>query len=214
MSDITVSIVDGESVSVPAGTSVQDALTALLSNKQRKQTVAATIDGAVADYTTLLFMDTQLTPVKIGSDQALEVLRHSTAHIMALAVRDIFGTGVKVAIGPSIENGFYYDFLRDEPFTPEDFETIETRMMEIVREALPFRKTEMQSPDAIIKYTDEQEKFKVELIEDLGVDTVSFYHVGEFTDLCRGPHLPNTTFIRALKLLRVAGAYWRGDEKR
>jgi threonyl-tRNA synthetase len=214
MSDITVSIVDGESVSVPAGTSVQDALTALLSNKQRKQTVAATIDGAVADYTTLLFMDTQLTPVKIGSDQALEVLRHSTAHIMALAVRDIFGTGVKVAIGPSIENGFYYDFLRDEPFTPEDFETIETRMMEIVREALPFRKTEMQSPDAIIKYTDEQEKFKVELIEDLGVDTVSFYHVGDFTDLCRGPHLPNTSFIRAFKLLRVAGAYWRGDEKR
>ena len=214
MTDITVSVKDGESVTIPAGSSVQDALLPLISNKQRKQTVAAKIGDALVDFTTRLTEDTVLTPVQIGTDEALDVLRHSTAHVMALAVRDVFGTDVKVAIGPSIDNGFYYDFLRDEPFTPEDFEKIETRMTEIVRAALPFQKTEMKSDEAIAKFTSEDEKFKVELIEDLGVETVSFYQVGEFTDLCRGPHVPNSSFIKSFKLLRVAGAYWRGDENR
>ena len=214
MTDITVSLFEGDSVTVPAGSTVQDALTRLLSNKQRKITVAAKIGEAIADYTTPLNSDTVLAPIQIGSDEALDILRHSTAHIMALAVRDVFGKDVKVAIGPSIENGFYYDFLRDEPFSPEDFEKIEARMTELVREALPFMRTEMQSADAIKKFNDEQEKFKVELIQDLDTDSVSFYHVGEFTDLCRGPHVPNTSFIKSFKLLRVAGAYWRGDEKR
>jgi threonyl-tRNA synthetase len=214
MKNITVSLIGGESVTVPAGSTVQDALTALLSNKQRKITVAAKIGETIADYTAPLDEDTVLTPVQVGCDEALDVLRHSTAHIMALAVRDVFGKDVKVAIGPSIENGFYYDFLRDEPFSPEDFEKIEARMTELVRQALPFMRTEMPSPDAIKKFSDEQEKFKVELIQDLHTESVSFYHVGEFTDLCRGPHLPNTSFIKAFKLLRVAGAYWRGDEKR
>ncbi len=214
MTEITVSLIDGDSVKVPVGTSVQDALAALLSNKQRKITVAAKIGDAVADYTTSLTDDTVLAPVQIGSEEALDILRHSTAHIMALAVRDVFGKDVKVAIGPSIENGFYYDFLRDETFSPEDFEKIEARMSELVRQALPFNRTELPSDEAIKKFSDEQEKFKVELIQDLDTDIVSFYHVGEFTDLCRGPHLPNTSFIKAFKLLRVAGAYWRGDEKR
>ncbi len=214
MTEITVSLTNGESVKVPAGTTVQEALSTLLSNKQRKMTVAARIGDAVADFTTSLTADTVLDPVQIGCDEALDILRHSTAHIMALAVRDIFGKDVKVAIGPAIENGFYYDFLRDVPFSPEDFEKIEARMTELVRQAIPFKRTEMASDAAIKKYSDEAEKFKVELIQDLDTDTVSFYHVGEFTDLCRGPHLPNTSFIKAFKLLRVAGAYWRGDEKR
>jgi threonyl-tRNA synthetase len=214
MTEITVSLIEGDSVKVPVGTTVQDALAALLSNKQRKMTVAAKIGDAIADYTTSLTEDTVLAPVQIGSDEALDILRHSTAHIMALAVRDVFGKDVKVAIGPSIENGFYYDFLRDETFSPEDFEKIEARMSELVRQALPFNRTELSSDEAIKKFSDEQEKFKVELIQDLDTDIVSFYHVGEFTDLCRGPHLPNTSFIKAFKLLRVAGAYWRGDEKR
>lgn len=214
MTDITVSVKDGESVTISAGSSVQEALLPLISNKQRKQTVAAKIGDELVDFTTLLTEDTVLTPVQIGTDEALDVLRHSTAHIMALAVRDVFGTDVKVAIGPSIENGFYYDFLRAEPFTPEDFEKIEARMTELVREALPFQRTEMKSADAIEKFKAEDEKFKVELIEDLGEESVSFYHVGEFTDLCRGPHIPNSSFIKSFKLLRVAGAYWRGDENR
>ncbi len=214
MTDITVSVKDGESVTISAGSSVQEALLPLISNKQRKQTVAAKIGDELVDFTTLLTEDTVLTPVQIGTDEALDVLRHSTAHVMALAVRDVFGTDVKVAIGPSIENGFYYDFLRAEPFTPEDFDKIEARMTELVREALPFQRTEMKSTDAIEKFKADDEKFKVELIEDLGEESVSFYHVGEFTDLCRGPHLPNSSFIKSFKLLRVAGAYWRGDEKR
>lgn len=214
MTDITVSLIGGESVTVPAGSTVQDAMAPLLSNKQRKITVAAKVGDAIVDYTTPLGSDTVLTPIQIGSEEALDILRHSTAHIMALAVRDVFGKEVKVAIGPSIENGFYYDFLRDEPFSPDDFEKIETRMTELTRQALPFMRTEMQSADAIKKFSADQEKFKVELIEDLDTDSVSFYHVGEFTDLCRGPHVPNTSFIKSFKLLRVAGAYWRGDEKR
>ena len=214
MTDIIVSLSEGESITVAAGTTVQEALSSLLSNKQRKQTVAARIGDVVADFTTTLLTDTVLTPIQIDSPEALDILRHSTAHIMALAVREIFGPEVKIAIGPSIDNGFYYDFLHEEPFSPEDFAVIESKMEELVRRALPFQRTEIGSSEAIRKFAGEQEKFKVELIEDLQAEVVSLYHVGEFTDLCRGPHLPNTSFIKAFKLLRVAGAYWRGDEKR
>ena len=214
MADIKVTLSEGESVTMPTGTTVQDALTSLLSNKQRKLTVAAKIGGVIADFTMPLHTDAVLVPIQIGSDEALDVLRHSTAHIMALAVRDIFGKDVKIAIGPAIENGFYYDFLRSEPFNPEDFEKIEQRMEELVRQALPFQRSEMTSGEALKMFAANEEKYKVELIEDLQTDVISLYHVGGFTDLCRGPHLPNTSFIKAFKLLRVAGAYWRGDEKK
>jgi threonyl-tRNA synthetase len=212
MTDISVALYKGESVSLPTGTTVGEALSALLSNKQRKRTVAARINDSIADFTTPLTEDVTLTPVQIGSDEAFDILRHSTAHIMALAVREIFGSDIKIAIGPSIENGFYYDFLRSEPFSPEDFDKIETKMEELVRQALPFTRAEIQSSEAISRFDAEDEKYKVELIQDLESDTVTLYQVGDFTDLCRGPHLPNTSFIKAFKLLRVAGAYWRGDE--
>ena len=212
MTDIAVAIDKGESVSVPAGTTVGEAISTLLSNKQRKRTVAARINDSIVDFTAPLTEDVTLTPVQIGSDDAFDILRHSTAHIMALAVREVFGTEIKIAIGPSIENGFYYDFLRAEPFNPEDFDRIEKKMEELVRQALPFSRTEIKSSEAIARFDAEDEKYKVELIRDLESETVSLYQVGEFTDLCRGPHLPNTSFIRAFKLLRVAGSYWRGDE--
>ncbi len=214
MKTINISLSEGESVSVPAGTTVQEVLSSLLSNKQRKQTVAARMGEIVVDFATPLHTDAILAPIQLEAPEALDILRHSTAHIMALAVREIFGKDVKIAIGPSIDNGFYYDFLRNEPFNPEDFASIEAKMEELVRRALPFQRTEMASTDAIKKFAGQQEKFKVELIEDLHTDVVSLYNVGEFTDLCRGPHLPNTSFIKAFKLLRVAGAYWRGDETR
>lgn len=212
MTDISITLYKGESASVPAGTTVGEAISTLLSNKQRKRTVAARINDSIADFTTPLSEDVTLTPIQIGSDEAFDILRHSTAHIMALAVREIFGPDIKIAIGPSIENGFYYDFLRTEPFSPEDFDKIETKMEELVRQALPFTRTEIQSSAAISRFDAEDEKYKVELIRDLKSDTVTLYQVGDFTDLCRGPHLPNTSFIKAFKLLRVAGAYWRGDE--
>lgn len=212
MTDISITLYKGESASVPAGTTVGEAISTLLSNKQRKRTVAARINDSIADFTTPLTEDVTLTPVQIGSDEAFDILRHSTAHIMALAVREIFGSDIKIAIGPSIENGFYYDFLRTEPFSPDDFDKIETKMEELVRQALPFTRAEIQSSEAISRFDAEDEKYKVELIQDLESDTVTLYQVGDFTDLCRGPHLPNTSFIKAFKLLRVAGAYWRGDE--
>ena len=213
MSDIAVSVQDGEPAAVPANSTVQEALSKLLSNKQRKRVVAAKVGDSIVDLTTILTEDTVLSPIMIDTPEGLDVLRHSTAHIMAHAVRDLFGSDVKVAIGPSIENGFYYDFLRSEPFTPEDFEKIEARMAEIANQNLPFIRTEIASSDATLAFEAEGEKYKVELIRDLQTDAVSLYSVGGFQDLCRGPHLPNTSFIKAFKLLRVAGAYWRGDEK-
>lgn len=213
MSDITVAIEGGESKQVAVGTTVAEAFAELQSNKQRKRTVAASINGEVVDFATTLTEDSTLIPVTIDSEEGLEVLRHSTAHIMAHAVRDVFkDDDVKIAIGPSIENGFYYDFLRETPFTPEDFEKIEERMLEIVRKGLTFEKTVCTSDEAIKRFEAEGEKYKVELIQDLGEAEVSLYQVGDFADLCRGPHLPSTSFIGAFKLLRVAGAYWRGDE--
>jgi threonyl-tRNA synthetase len=214
MAEIRVQLSEGEPVTIAAGTTIREVCKTLLANKQRKQTVAMRIDDKLIDFSTPLLADAVLTPVQIGSEEALDLLRHSTAHIMALAVREIFGSGVKVAIGPAIETGFYYDFLRDEPFTPEDFARIEERMTELVRAALPFQRQEMSSAEATARFAAEGEKFKVELIADLACDSVSLYRVGEFTDLCRGPHLPDTSFIKAFKLLRVSGAYWRGDEKR
>ena len=213
MSAIAISLKDGESISVQAGTTVQDALSQLLSNKLRKRCVAAYAGTEVLDLLTPLTEDTVLSPILIDSEEGLDVLRHSTAHVMAHAVRDLFGDEVKVAIGPSIDNGFYYDFLRKEPFTPEDFERIEAKMTEIASRNLPFTRQEVASKEAIATFAAAGEKYKVELIEDLGAESVSLYSVGDFTDLCRGPHLPNTSFIKAFKLLRVAGAYWRGDEK-
>ena len=158
MSEIAVTLVNGDTISVPAGTTAQEALAKLLSNKQRKKTIAASTGEHVVDLLTPLSEDTTLTPILTDTDEGLEVLRHSTAHIMAHAVRDLFGDKVKVAIGPSIENGFYYDFLRDEPFTPEDFEKIEARMTEIASRNLPFERYELSSAEALEKFKNEDEK--------------------------------------------------------
>lgn len=214
MTDIKISIENGEAAVMPAASTVGEALSELLSNKQRKRTVAVSLDDQILDLSTPLHHDASLSLIQIGSDESLTILRHSTAHVMAEAVRELYGKDVKVAIGPSIDDGFYYDFDRDEAFTPEDFDQIEAKMTEIVRKAQPFTRTEVQSSEAIKRFEAEGEKYKVELIQDLGEDSVSLYQQGDFTDLCRGPHLPNTSWIKAFKLQRVAGAYWRGDEKK
>ena len=199
---------------MPVNTTVQDAISELMSNKQRKRTVAVTLNGEILDLCSELSESATLTPIQVGSDESLAILRHSTAHVMAEAVRELYGNEVKVAIGPAIDDGFYYDFDREQPFTPEDFEKIEAKMTEIARSAQPFTKSFISSTDAIKRFEAEGESYKVELIQDLGEDTVSLYEQGAFTDLCRGPHLPNTSWINAFKLLRVAGAYWRGDENK
>ncbi len=212
MAEITVHIEEGEEIKIPAGSPLKDALSQLLSNKQRKQVVAAFVGDTIIDLNTPLTTDSEIKPITKNSDEGLEVLRHSTAHIMAKAVRDIFGKDVKVAIGPAIENGFYYDFLRDEPFSPDDFAAIEERMSEIVKTRAEFTRQEIPFAEAKARFEQEDEKYKLELIEDLEGEQISIYQVDDFVDLCRGPHLPDTTHIQAFKLLRVAGAYWRGDE--
>ncbi len=211
MAEIVIKI-DEQEQRLPGPVTVAEALKSLLSGKQRKQTIAVYANDKAVDLDTELTEDTVIVPILKGSEEGLEILRHSTSHIMAQAVRDLFGSDVKVAIGPAIDNGFYYDFLRDKPFSPEDFEQIEKRMAEIAAEALPFSRKIVSRQDAIRMFREQGEKYKVELLEEIEEDTVSIYQQGSFVDLCRGPHIPDTSWLSDFKLLRVAGAYWRGDE--
>ncbi len=213
MTDITVSIAGGESKTFPAAVSVQDALKELVSNKQRKQAVAVLCNGEPMDLSASLTADTVLEPVTMKSEEGLHILRHSSAHIMAQAVKELYGQDVKVAIGPAIEDGYYYDFDREVSFTPDDFAAIEEKMAEIVKARLPFERREMPVAEAIEFFGKQGETYKVELLNDMDTETVSLYQQGDFIDLCRGPHIPDTSWLKSFKLLRVAGSYWRGDEK-
>lgn len=153
-----------------------------------------------------------LRPITLDSKEGLEIYRHSTSHIMARAVKELF-EGVKVAIGPPIEDGFYYDFDSPHPFTPEDLQRIEKRMWEIVQTDRPFIREEMTKEDALRFFGERGEVYKVELIREIPEDKVTIYRLDGFVDLCRGPHLPSTGLVKAFKLLSIAGAYWRGDER-
>ena len=195
----------------------QNAMTAcdLLSQadaKTAKKALAALVDGRMVDLDTPVAGQEKVEPVLPGTQEGLDLLRHSTAHIMAEAVRALF-PGVKVAIGPAIEDGFYYDFEYERAFTPEDLPAIEDKMREIIKARSPFKRSLIDKTDALARFAAEDEKYKVELIEALEDGQVSLYEQGGFTDLCRGPHLPDTGRVGAFKLLSVAGAYWRGDEK-
>ena len=142
--------------------------------------------------------------------EPLPTLRHSTAHLMAQAVKQIFPE-VKVAIGPAIEDGFYYDFAKPAPFTPEDLEKIEARMRELAKQDQPFSREEMPRDKAIRFFEERGEPFKVEILRGIDAPTVSFYRQGDFVDLCRGPHVASTGAIKFFKLLSSSGAYWRGS---
>lgn len=214
MTDITVTIQDGEKATFAAGTTAAEVLRELVSNKQRKQAIAVVYNGESVDLSRPLLEDGILSPIALNSEQGLDILRHSTAHTMAQAVKELYGEDVKVAIGPAIEDGFYYDFDRDKAFTPEDFEAIENKMAEIAKSRQPIERLEMSRDEAIAFFTEKKEIYKVELLEDMTDDTVSLYRQGAFTDLCRGPHIADTSWLKVFKLLRVAGSYWRGDEKR
>ncbi|MBF0405689.1 MAG: threonine--tRNA ligase [Nitrospirae bacterium] len=154
----------------------------------------------------------ELTAVTIDSPEGLAICRHSTSHIMAHAVKDLYPSA-KVTIGPSTEDGFYYDFDIDTPFTPDDLSAIEKAMQKIIKRNNPFVRKTMSKADAIELFKAMDEDYKVEIIEAIEADEVSLYEEGGFVDLCRGPHVPSTASVRAFKLLKTAGAYWRGDEK-
>jgi len=210
--DVKIAWPDHTHGTCPAGSTVQEALDAWKSGK--KDVVAARVNGRAVDLAFSLEEDATLEPILVDSKEGLDILRHSTSHVMAQAVQDVFA-GAKVAIGPSIEDGFYYDFEYDTTFSPEDMERIERRMAEIVANDFPFVRRELSREEAMEFFQAKGETYKVELIRDLPEDvrTVSLYSQGDYTDLCRGPHIPATGAIRAYKLLSVAGAYWRGDER-
>ena len=149
---------------------------------------------------------------KKNSDEALDILRHSASHLLAHAVLDLF-PGTQTGIGPAVENGFYYDFLRDEPFTPEDLEAIEKKMGEFVQRDIPIEKVMLSKKEALKLFEEKGQELKVELIQEKGEDKVTCFRQGEFIDFCLGPHVPSTGKIEHFKLLSVSGAYWKGDEK-
>ncbi len=205
--------IEGQVVAAPEDADIAAALKLALSGKKFKSVVAAEVNGRQYDLTAALPEGTEeITPIFADSTEGTQIIRHSTAHVMALAVKRLFPKAL-VTIGPAIDSGFYYDFDVETPFTQADLEKIEAEMHAICKERLPFARSEMKAADACARFEAMGEKYKVEIINDLGVDTVSLYQEGDFTDLCRGPHVPHTGFCQHSRLLSVAGAYWRGDEK-
>lgn len=182
-----------------------------ISNSLAKKSVAAKIDGELKDMSYVLDKDAVVEFITADSEEGEEVIRHSSAHLMAQAVTRLF-PGTKVAIGPAIENGFYYDFDSEEQFTPEDLEKIEAEMKKLSKENIKIERVEMSREDAIKYFEGLGEVYKVEIIKDIAQgEMLSFYKQGEFMDLCRGPHVPSTSYLKAFKLKSVAGAYWRGN---
>ena len=180
-----------------------------------KAAIAIRINGALSDLSLPIAEDSQVALVTKKDQEALELIRHDCAHIMAEAVLELYPE-TQVTIGPSIENGFYYDFFREEHFTPDDLEKIEKRMHEIVDRDEAITREEWDRDEAALHYKKIHEPFKVELVETIpSGEVISFYRQGEFLDLCRGPHMPSTKYTgHAFKLMNVAGAYWRGDSNR
>jgi threonyl-tRNA synthetase len=202
--------IDGVSKEVPAGTSVAELLSSQ-SPAIQKEAIAAKINGKAVDLSHPLQESGTLSWILVGTPEALEILRHSTSHLMAHAVTELF-PDAQVGIGPVIEDGFYYDFKREIPFTPEDLEKIEQRMKEIAAKDYPIQRLEYPKAEALKYWSEHNEPMKVELIQERGGEKVSFYKQNGFMDLCLGPHVPTTGKLRVFKLLHTAGAYWKGDE--
>jgi threonyl-tRNA synthetase len=176
-----------------------------------KAALAGKVNGELVDTSYLIEEDVDLAIITARDDEGLDVIRHSCAHLMAMAVQELF-PGAQVTIGPVINDGFYYDFAYERPFTPEDLEKIEARMNQLAKDNLPVSRSIMSRDEAIKLFEGMGEKYKVEIIDSIpGEEPLSFYQQGDFIDLCRGPHVPSTGHIKAFKVMKVAGAYWRGD---
>jgi threonyl-tRNA synthetase len=176
-----------------------------------KSTIAGSIDGVLYDTSHIISDDVSLLIITSSSSFGVDIIRHSTAHLLAQAVKQIYPTA-EVTIGPVVDNGFYYDFATERPFVPEDLEKIERRMHLLIKEKIPIIRQEITAKDAIEYFKSIKENYKVQIIEDLKPnETISIYEQGDFKDLCRGPHVPNTSFLGHFKLTKIAGSYWRGD---
>ena len=205
-----ITLANGESREFENGQSALDIAKAI-SHKLAKKALAARIDGNVSDLNTVIERDCRLDILTFEDEAGKKALWHTASHVMAQAVKRLF-PGVKLAIGPAIDTGYYYDFDVEKPFDADDLRNIEDEMARIVAENLPLEKFELSRSEALDFMKDEP--YKQELITDLPEDTIlSFYRQGEFTDLCAGPHVPSTGKVKSFKLLSIAGAYWRGSEK-
>ena len=209
MENIHVRLPDGQTVEVRRGTRIDEIGSG---HRADGDIIAAKVDGRPVDLNRPVEQDCFLEWISIDSPDGLDVLRHSTAHLMAQAVQSLF-PGTQVTIGPTIEDGFYYDFKRDRAFTAEELEKIEARMAEIAQSNLKVSREEMPKSQAIELFRNMGEDYKVAILEEIPDETVSLYRQGDWVDLCRGPHVPSTGAIKAFKLTGVAGAYWRGNEK-
>jgi threonyl-tRNA synthetase len=207
---INITLPDGSQRSFDHPVSVAD-VAASIGPGLAKATLAGKVDGKLVDASYRIERDASLEIVTDKSPEALDLLRHSTAHLLAQAVQRLY-PGAQVTIGPVIEDGFYYDFAYERPFTPEDLPAIEAEMHKIVKEALPVSRSVKSRDEAVAFFRGLGEHYKAEIIESIPAnEELSLYTQGEFTDLCRGPHVPGTDRLRAFKLMKVAGAYWRGD---
>jgi len=208
---IQLSVPGKESKAFPKGISAKEALDKL-GSLGSADVFAAKVNGVQTDLLATLNDDAILEPLSFDSSEGKEIYRHSSTHIMAQAVKECFPTA-QMTIGPAIEEGFFYDFAFERPFTPEDLEKIEQRAKAIIDSNLTVTRQEMSKAEAIDFYRTRGELYKVEILEGLPDEQISMYRQGEFVDLCRGPHVPSTGQIKAFKLLSSAGAYWRGDER-
>jgi threonyl-tRNA synthetase len=206
-----ITLKDGPSRDVNTGETTGKALTAL--GVLDKLVLAAKVNGQVVDLSKPLSEDATIEPIRFDSAEGRDVYRHSSTHIMAQAVKELFPSA-QLTIGPALEDSFYYDFAFEQTFTPEDLEKIETRAHDIIKRDLPISRRELSKQEAIEFFKRRGEDYKVELIQGFPQsESISVYAQGDFVDLCRGPHLPSTGQVGALKLLTTAGAYWRGDER-
>ena len=211
MSEVKIKFPDGSIKAYPKGITANE-IARSLSPRLAKEAVAARVNGNLCDMSAKIEADVPIEILTFDSDEGRKVFWHSTAHVMAQAVKDLFPEA-RLAIGPSIEEGFYYDFEVEKPFLPEDLERIEKRMAEIIKEKAQFQRVELSHQEAIDDFKKAGENYKVEMLqEDILDDRVSVYKHSAFKDLCRGPHLPDTGRIKAFKLISSSGAYWKGDE--
>lgn len=213
MGKVLIELKDGSKREFDQGVSLLE-IAETLSRSLAKSVLAAKVNGKLTDLRYKLDGGAKVEFVTFEDAEGKEALRHSASHILAQAVKRLY-KDVKLAIGPAIANGFYYDFDSTHPFTPEDLEKIQSEMEKIIKENLPIERLEISRQEAIRLFEEKGETYKVELINDLPSDVgISLYKQGEFVDLCAGPHVPSTGKVKAIKLQSLAGAYWRGDEKR
>ena len=209
---VAITLPDGSKREFAAAVTVAD-VAADIGAGLAKAALAGRVDGKLVDLSHVIDKDAQVAIITGRDAEGVEIIRHSTAHLMAQAVKELYPEA-QVTIGPAIENGFYYDFSYSRPFTPEDLKAIEERMDEIVKRNIKIERIEMSRDEAVKFFTDLGEKYKAELIEAIPQgETISLYRQGDFTDLCRGPHVPSTGALKVHRLMKVAGAYWRGDSK-